>query len=185
MARPSSTVLRMRTGLVFEIVGRETEAKLAVSGCASLLDRSLRLGAGVRHRRRQFRVDLARSSQNRAGTGGAPCMSRVGMQNAIAAWTSLPLGVVNLAERHGGRDVTIENYEAMVEDVGPPWPASNPSTGSASAWRPTVRISSARPARSRPFPAFTWGCPVTIARGWMDVGSEPQTCAGSRTISSP
>jgi len=42
---------------------------------------------------------------------------RAGVQNCIAAWTSLPIGVVSLAERHGGRDVTKDNYEAMVEDV--------------------------------------------------------------------
>ena len=39
------------------------------------------------------------------------------MQTCIAAWTSLPIGVVNLAERHGGREVTPESYEAMVRDV--------------------------------------------------------------------
>ena len=39
------------------------------------------------------------------------------MQACIAAWTSLPIGVVNLAERHGGREVTPQSYEAMVADV--------------------------------------------------------------------
>ena len=39
------------------------------------------------------------------------------MQSCIAGWTSLPIGVVNLAERHGGREVGRENYEAMVADV--------------------------------------------------------------------
>jgi len=42
---------------------------------------------------------------------------RLEVQNCIAAWTSLPIGVVNLAERHGGRDVTRQSYEAMVADV--------------------------------------------------------------------
>ena len=42
---------------------------------------------------------------------------RLDVQSCIAAWTSLPIGVVNLAERHGGRDVTPESYEAMVADV--------------------------------------------------------------------
>ena len=35
----------------------------------------------------------------------------------IKAWMSIPLGVVTLAERFGGRDVTPEIYAAMVEDV--------------------------------------------------------------------
>lgn len=35
----------------------------------------------------------------------------------MAAWTSLPAGVVTLAERHGGRHVTPESFEAMVAEV--------------------------------------------------------------------
>ena len=37
--------------------------------------------------------------------------------SAIAAWTSLPVGVVTLAERFGGRIVTHENFESMVAAV--------------------------------------------------------------------
>src|SRR5947208_1174748 len=35
----------------------------------------------------------------------------------IKAWASLPLGVVTLAERHGGHAVTRDTYEAMVAEV--------------------------------------------------------------------
>ena len=42
---------------------------------------------------------------------------RLDVQSCIAAWTSLPIGVVSLAERHGGREVTRASYEAMVADV--------------------------------------------------------------------
>jgi exopolyphosphatase/guanosine-5'-triphosphate,3'-diphosphate pyrophosphatase len=35
----------------------------------------------------------------------------------IEAWASLPLGVVTLAERHGGHQVTREIYETMVSEV--------------------------------------------------------------------
>ena len=104
------------TGLTLEIVGRETEAKLAVSGCASLLDGAcdwalvFDIGGGSSELiwldLRTLGNDWKHSVQNRSA-----------VQDAIAAWTSLPLGVVNLAERHGGRDVTAESYEAMVEDV--------------------------------------------------------------------
>ena len=104
------------TGLALEIVGRETEAKLAVSGCASLLDRQcdwalvFDIGGGSSELiwldLKQLGSDWKRSVNSRAG-----------VQHCIAAWTSLPLGVVNLAERHGGRDVTPEGYEAMVDDV--------------------------------------------------------------------
>jgi len=104
------------TGLALEIVGRETEAKLAVSGCASLLDSAcdwalvFDIGGGSSELiwldLRKLGNDWKRSVQSRAA-----------IQDAIAAWTSLPLGVVNLAERHGGRDVTAQSYEAMVADV--------------------------------------------------------------------
>ena len=104
------------TGLALEIVGRETEAKLAVSGCASLLDRNcdwalvFDIGGGSSE---LIWLDLRK-------LGGAWRQSlngRAGVQNCIAAWTSLPIGVVTLAERHGGRDVSVDRYEAMVEDV--------------------------------------------------------------------
>ncbi|HSR72028.1 MAG TPA: Ppx/GppA family phosphatase, partial [Kiloniellales bacterium] len=42
------------------------------------------------------------------GDGAAP---------ELAGWCSLPIGVVTLAERHGGRRVTAAAYRAMVEEV--------------------------------------------------------------------
>src|SRR5258707_9078725 len=36
---------------------------------------------------------------------------------AIQGWTSMPLGVVTLAERHGGVTVTPESFERMIEEV--------------------------------------------------------------------
>jgi exopolyphosphatase/guanosine-5'-triphosphate,3'-diphosphate pyrophosphatase len=36
------------------------------------------------------------------------------MQDCIVAWTSLPVGVVTLAERYGGKDVDAGVYERMV-----------------------------------------------------------------------
>ena len=103
-------------GLKLEVVGRETEAKLAVSGCASLLDRNcdwalvFDIGGGSSE---LIWLDLKRlGEQSRRSVH-----DRAGVQNCISAWTSLPIGVVTLAERHGGRDVTEDSYEAMVEDV--------------------------------------------------------------------
>jgi exopolyphosphatase/guanosine-5'-triphosphate,3'-diphosphate pyrophosphatase len=104
------------TGLNIEIVTQETEAKLAVSGCASLIDRNcdwtlvFDIGGGsseliwlnLAGRERSWRRNLH---------------DRIDVQNCITAWTSLPIGVVNLAERHGGREVTTAGYEAMVAEV--------------------------------------------------------------------
>jgi len=103
-------------GLKLEVVGRETEAKLAVSGCASLLDRNcdwalvFDIGGGSSE---LIWLDLKRLGEQSQRS----VHDRAGVQNCIAAWTSLPIGVVTLAERHGGRDVTEDSYEAMVEDV--------------------------------------------------------------------
>lgn len=104
------------TGLKLEVVGRETEAKLAVSGCASLLDRNcdwalvFDIGGGSSE---LIWLDLKRLGK----PSRRSVHDRVDVQNCIAGWTSLPIGVVSLAERHGGRDVTQDSYEAMVEDV--------------------------------------------------------------------
>ncbi|MGV1014417.1 MAG: Ppx/GppA phosphatase family protein [Methyloceanibacter sp.] len=108
--------VRHETGLELEIVGRETEAKLAVSGCASLIDRScdwalvFDIGGGSSE---LIWLDLTRLE----GPWRRTLHDRLDAQNCIAAWTSLPVGVVNLAERHGGRNVTPSSYEAMVRDV--------------------------------------------------------------------
>jgi len=108
--------VRRETGLDIEIVSRETEAKLAVSGCASLIDRNcdmsliFDIGGGS--------SELIWLDLNRLERPWRHSISdRLEVQGCIAAWTSLPLGVVSLAERHGGRDVTRESYEAMVAEV--------------------------------------------------------------------
>ena len=107
---------RRDAGLSIEIVTQETEAKLAVSGCASLIDRAsdftlvFDIGGGSSE---LIWLDLARLGHPWHRT----LHDRLDVQACIAAWTSLPIGVVNLAERHGGRDVTLQGYEAMVKDV--------------------------------------------------------------------
>jgi exopolyphosphatase/guanosine-5'-triphosphate,3'-diphosphate pyrophosphatase len=104
------------TGLDLEIVSRETEARLAVAGCATLVDPNAEgvvlfdIGGGsselvwldLSRRRNGWRRSLA---------------DRIEAQNCITSWTSLPVGVVTLAERFGGRHVTPEDFEAMVGHV--------------------------------------------------------------------
>ncbi|MGN6549863.1 MAG: Ppx/GppA phosphatase family protein [Pararhizobium sp.] len=99
--------VRAETGLDLEIVDRETEARLAVSGCASLVERDARavvlfdIGGGSSE---IAVIELAANRSNR-------------LSNHIKAWTSLPVGVVTLSEQHGGREVTQEVFAAMVGDV--------------------------------------------------------------------
>jgi exopolyphosphatase / guanosine-5'-triphosphate,3'-diphosphate pyrophosphatase len=108
--------VRRHTGLAIEIVSRETEAKLAVSGCASLIDRNcdwalvFDIGGGSSE---LIWLDLTRMDR----PWRRSIYDRLEVQSCIAGWTSLPIGVVNLAEQHGGREVGRENYEAMVADV--------------------------------------------------------------------
>jgi len=94
------------TGIRLEVIDRETEAALAVIGCSPLLDPKGRgailfdIGGGS--------TELVRIERDGAGRHGEP---------RIKAWMSIPLGVVTLAEHHGGRDVTRQSYARMVEEV--------------------------------------------------------------------
>ncbi|MFM9849296.1 MAG: Ppx/GppA phosphatase family protein [Hyphomicrobiaceae bacterium] len=103
-------------GLDIEVLTRETEAKLAVSGCAALIDPDAELalvfdiGGGSSE---LIWLDLTK----RQGPWRHSLTERVEAQNCIAAWTSLPVGVVTLAERYGGRQVTAQSFEAMVDHV--------------------------------------------------------------------
>ena len=108
--------VRSEAGLAIEIVSQETEAKLAVSGCASLIDRNcdwalvFDIGGGSSE---LIWLDLGQLRRPRRRS----IYDRLDVQSCIAAWTSLPIGVVSLAERHGGREVTRASYEAMVAEV--------------------------------------------------------------------
>ena len=94
-------------GLKLEIIDRKTEARLAVSGCGSLVERGTEgvvlfdIGGGSSE---IALIDVSRYRSPR-------------LANHIVSWTSLPVGVVSLAERFGGKDVTPAVFEAMVEDV--------------------------------------------------------------------
>ncbi|MGL4489895.1 MAG: Ppx/GppA phosphatase family protein [Rhizobiaceae bacterium] len=99
--------VRLETGLVLEIVDRETEARLAVSGCGPLVSPHVNalvlfdIGGG------SSEIALIDRSKSRS-----PRLS-----DHIVAWTSLSVGVVSLAERFGGKLVTPQVYSAMVDDV--------------------------------------------------------------------
>jgi len=93
-------------GITLEIIDRETEAALAVVGCSPLLDPNGRgamlfdIGGGS--------SELVRIERNPADPDARPL---------IKDWMSIPLGVVTLAEKFGGRTVTIDIYTAMVAEV--------------------------------------------------------------------
>ncbi len=97
-------------GLKLEIVDRQTEASLAVTGCADLIEES---SSGA------LMFDIGGGSSELAWLdfrGGRP--RRTGrMAASIRSWQSLPVGVVSIAEKFGGVDVTPDSFEAMVAFV--------------------------------------------------------------------
>lgn len=94
-------------GLKLEIIDRQTEARLAVSGCGSLIERGtdgvvlFDIGGG------SSEIALIDLSQSRSPR----------LANHIVSWTSLPVGVVSLSEKFGGRHVTRDSFAAMVDHV--------------------------------------------------------------------
>jgi exopolyphosphatase/guanosine-5'-triphosphate,3'-diphosphate pyrophosphatase len=94
--------VRDETGLHFEIVTPAEEARLAVAGCAELLDRAVAAGL-------IFDIGGGSTELSWVRPSGAE-----GAQPEVAAWTSLPIGVVSLSERFGGREVSRETYEEVV-----------------------------------------------------------------------
>jgi exopolyphosphatase / guanosine-5'-triphosphate,3'-diphosphate pyrophosphatase len=95
-------------GIALEVIDRETEATLAATGCTPLIDPEadgvvlFDIGGGSSEL-----VRLNRSQNTRRG----PPLPQ------IRGWISLPHGVVTLAERYGGLNVSRETYEAMVVEV--------------------------------------------------------------------
>nr|WP_156831428.1 Ppx/GppA phosphatase family protein [Pseudochrobactrum sp. AO18b] len=99
--------VREEAGLELEIVDRQTEASLAVSGCGTLVNRETDA---------LVLFDIGGGSSEIALID-VTCRRSSRLAEHITAWTSLPVGVVTLAEKFGGRDVTPENYAEMVAYV--------------------------------------------------------------------
>ncbi|ABS66087.1 Ppx/GppA phosphatase [Xanthobacter versatilis] len=97
-----------RTGLQLEVVDRRTEAGLAATGCAPLVDPTcdgavlFDIGGGS--------TEVVWLGRRSAGDDGPP-------RARIRSWVSLPVGVVSLSERHGGVRVSPDVFHAMVDEV--------------------------------------------------------------------
>jgi exopolyphosphatase/guanosine-5'-triphosphate,3'-diphosphate pyrophosphatase len=89
-----------------EIIDRETESTFAVIGCSPLLDPQANgailfdIGGGS--------TEVVRIERPQGQPHAPPVKG---------PWVSLPLGVVTLAERYGGHDVSQEIYAAMTGEV--------------------------------------------------------------------
>jgi len=96
--------IRDEVGLDLEVVDRETEAKLAVAGAAPL----------IHHDARSVLVfDIGGGSTELMWLGCEPG------NHWIEAWTSIPAGVVTIAERYGGAHVDGAAFAAMRAHVRP------------------------------------------------------------------
>jgi exopolyphosphatase/guanosine-5'-triphosphate,3'-diphosphate pyrophosphatase len=101
--------------LDIEILTPEIEAHLAVAGCATLIDPNtdyvlvFDIGGGS--------SEIIWLDMTRLGTRQDVLSGRGDVDDAIVAWESLPVGVVTLAERFGGRDVSEESFAAMSDAV--------------------------------------------------------------------
>lgn len=100
--------VRSETGIALEIIEPAEEARLAMLGCHKLLEP----GDGP-----ALIFDIGGGSTEIAWLDGRAASPLADPCKRIRAWDSLPVGVVTLAERHGGTHVTRLVFEGMVEEV--------------------------------------------------------------------
>ncbi|MBL8672096.1 MAG: Ppx/GppA family phosphatase [Alphaproteobacteria bacterium] len=94
------------TGLALEIVSPDEEAFLALAGCAPLLEASDPAVANA------LVFDIGGGS-----TEVTWLALEAGQRPRVVDWLSMPVGVVSLAERHGGDQIPQDVYAAMVEET--------------------------------------------------------------------
>ncbi len=108
-----------QTGIELDIIDQRTEAMLAVTGCASLAAPEAEsiivfdIGGGSTE---VIWLDGAAAPR---GADDAPQDQHLpghDPTDRIKAWQSLPIGVVSVAERHGGVHVSRAEFEHMVEE---------------------------------------------------------------------
>jgi len=95
--------VKSETGLTFDIIAPEEEARLAVAGCAELIDAE---------------AEAALIFDIGGGSTELSWMKRgEGDRFELAAWTSMPFGVVSLSEKFDGENLTDDAYEDAVAQV--------------------------------------------------------------------
>lgn len=108
----------VEAGIRLTIVSPEEEARLAAAGCLQLIgcdfDGALifDIGGG------STELILVRRESDRGG-----------VRHEIIAWTSVPVGVVKLAERYGGQELAAKSYGKMRAELNGQFAATKPQLG--------------------------------------------------------
>lgn len=94
-------------GLILEVIDRGTEAHLAAAGCIALADPD---AEGV------ILFDIGGGSSevvylDKTSSGPSTAL------HSVREWVSMPVGVVNMAERFGGKSITRESFGEIVKHV--------------------------------------------------------------------
>ncbi|MEM9706763.1 MAG: Ppx/GppA phosphatase family protein [Pseudomonadota bacterium] len=100
--------VKRETGLEFEIISTEEEARLAVMGCADLFDPDAQAG---------LVFDIGGGSTELSWVRPKDDGGRRRKRLDILAWTSLPVGVVSLSEEWGGQSISAPKYADIVGSV--------------------------------------------------------------------
>ena len=95
--------VKAETGLEIDVISAREEAELALESCAQLL-----IGSA----RRALLFDIGGGSTELAWV-----RLDAGRPPALIGYVSLPVGVVNLAERYAGEAFSPDGFDAMAEDV--------------------------------------------------------------------
>jgi exopolyphosphatase/guanosine-5'-triphosphate,3'-diphosphate pyrophosphatase len=107
--------VRRETGIELEIISQNEEAALAICGCAPLIDPDIPdillfdIGGGS--------TEICWLKAEPAPGGPADGAPLAAAELSLFAWASVPIGVITLAERHGGGEISPETYQAMVTEM--------------------------------------------------------------------
>ncbi len=97
------------TGLRLEIITPAEEARLSVAGCVELFDRDAAAGLIFDIGGGSTEISWVRPREKLNGANAGA--------TEVVAWTSMPIGVVNLSERFGGREMSNDAYQKVVNAV--------------------------------------------------------------------
>lgn len=107
--------VKRATGIELEIISQNEEAALAICGCAPLIDPAIPdillfdIGGGS--------TEICWLKVEPQQRGGLPGEREGPGELAMHGWMSVPVGVITLAERYGGGEISGDTYQAMEDQM--------------------------------------------------------------------